>query len=376
MQIIWTSHNIKLKDNRPYSNAASARYRLILPAHGLRTLGHDVRFMQIGLDASPETLDAELAGDVLVISKLAPHTPEILGRTMSLMLDLMRAARSRGLCVAVDVCDNHFDDPSRGAYFKAAVNQCDVVVASTETMAEIVRRHTPVPVRIAGDPYEGERRPERFDPPPPAPSGLLAGVIRSILSGGDRRRPLRLLWFGHESNFESLVALVPDLRRLARRCDVELQVLTSPRPEIVSLCERLDAIHAPALKLRFSPWSVEATWQALDACDIVVIPSSAGDPTKAVKSPNRLVESVRAGRLVCANPVPSYQAFGEFAWIGEDIVEGVEWALDHRHDVIRKLRDGQVYVTRHHSPEAVARQWESAFAGAMHPERRLAPPGP
>lgn len=364
MRITWTSHNIRLKDGRPYSNAASTRYRLLLPGEGLRALGHDVRFLQVGADASPDALAAELSGDVLVISKLAPHAPELLARMTSLMLDLMRAARGKGMRVVVDVCDDHFDDPARGPYFRAAVTRCDLVVASTASMAEVARRHTSLPVHLASDPYEGARRPAAFHPPTRAPSGLLAGVLHALFPAGGPRRPLRLLWFGHESNFEPLAAMVTDLRRLARGREIELQVLTSPRPEIVAHCERLDALFAPALRLRFSPWSLEATWQALAACDIVVIPSRADDPAKAVKSPNRLVESLWAGRFVCANPVPSYQVFEDFAWIGDNLVRGIEWALEHRRDVAGKLRAGQDYVAGRHSPEAVARDWEAAFAAA------------
>lgn len=360
MQITWASQNIKLREDRFFSSAASVRYRLILPAQALLALGHRVEFLQIGLDSRLEEVLKGLSGEVLVISKLAPSV-DAFERMAELMLQLIRAAREKGLLVAADISDHHFDHPTRGAYFKEAVKECDVIVAATSSMADIVRRHTVRPVYVVSDPYEGVQQRPRFNPPSPFMSGLLPGLLRSIFSGVRLRRPLRLLWFGHESNFESLAALLPDLRRLTKRYSVELLVVTTPKPEIVSLCERFNIENAPAFRLRFIPWSMEATWAALKEGDIVVIPSLRGDSTKAVKSPNRVIESLWAGRFVCANPVHSYQEFAPFTWIGEDIVSGIEWAVQNRREVMRKLKAGQGYIARNCSPEAIARQWESAL---------------
>jgi hypothetical protein len=358
MRITWTGYNIKWQDGRPTSSAASVRYRMLIPAEALHARDHEVKLLQLGLDSDLGDVLNAAAGDALVLSKLSTSAVAF-ERMAAFMLELMRRARAGGTRVLVDVSDDHFDDPLRGGYFARAVNECDGVVASTPSMAEIVRRRTERPIRVIGDPYEGPARAPRLDPPAPPPSGLLAQVLGSLVSG--RSRPLRLLWFGHESNFESLVSLIPRLRALTRRYAIELHAVTSPHPEIVGLCERISRDNAPALTLHFSAWSTEATWRALEACDLVVIPSQLDDHAKAVKSPNRVIESIRAGRFVCANPVPSYQEFGEFAWIGEDIASGVEWAVRNAPAAVQKLGAGQEHVTRHYAPEAIARQWEAAF---------------
>ena len=361
MPITWAAFNIKWQGDRPVSSAASVRYRLILPAQALAASGHEVRFLQLGLDSTPEKVVRDLSEGVLVLSKLSPD-PSVFDRMAALMLDLITRARGRGMRVLLDVSDDHFSDPLRGKYLAQAVKECDGVVASTPTMAAIVRAHTARPVQVVGDPYEGPHGSPRFDPPPPWPGSLLAHLLRTLLSGGRRSRPLRLLWFGHESNLESLLSLLPRLRPLTARYPIEVHLVTSPRPEIVTLCERLASDHSPALKVRLSAWSTETVWAALKECDIVMIPSSADDPAKAVKSPNRLIEGIRAGRFVCASPVPSYQEFSRYSWIGEDLVAGVEWALSHRNDVIDRLKAGQEHIAQHHSPEAIARQWKSVLA--------------
>jgi hypothetical protein len=361
MPITWAAFNIKWQGDRPVSSAASVRYRLILPAHALAAAGHEVKFLQLGLDSSPEEVARDLAQGVLVLPKLSPD-PSMFDRMAALMLDLIGRARERGVRVLLDVSDDHFSDPLRGKYLAQAVKECDGIVASTPAMAEIVRAHTTRPVQVVGDPYEGPSGTPRFDPPAPWRSSLLAQLLRTLLSGGRPRRPVRLLWFGHESNLESLVSLLPRLRPLTVRYPIEVHIVTSSRPEIATLCQRLDSDNSPALKVRLSAWSTETVWGALSACDIVVIPSAADDPAKAVKSPNRLIEGIRAGRFVCASPVPSYQEFSPYSWTGQDLATGVEWAVSHRGEVLARIKAGQDHIARHFSPEAIGRQWESALA--------------
>ena len=247
MPITWAAFNIKWQGDRPVSSAASVRYRLIVPAQAHAASGHEVKFLQLGLDSRPEEVARDLAAGVLVVPKLSPDV-SVFDRMATLMLDLIGRARERGVRVLVDVSDDHFSDPLRGKYLARAVKECDGVVASTPAMAAIVRAHTAKPVQVVGDPYEGPQGTPRFDPPAPWPSRLLAHLLRTLLSGGRRSRPLRLLWFGHESNLESLALQIPRLRSLTARYPVEVHVVTSPRPEIVSLCERLDGDHSPALK--------------------------------------------------------------------------------------------------------------------------------
>jgi hypothetical protein len=230
-------------------------------------------------------------------------------------------------------------------------------------MAAIIRGHTPRPIHAISDPYEGVQQAPRFRPEPPKASSLLWSVLRDLVSGG-KRLPVRLLWFGHGGNLSSVVAMLPRLARLADRYAIDLHIVTSPDTGAEKLCESVNQGGAPAFRLRFSPWSTQTTWRALEECDLVIIPAQLDDPAKTVKSPNRLIESLWAGRFVCANPVPSYEEFGEFAWLGEDIASGIEWAVQHPREVMRKLKIGQDYIARHYAPDVIARQWEAAFVAA------------
>jgi hypothetical protein len=95
----------------------------------------------------------------------------------------------------------------------------------------------------------------------------------------------------------------------------------------------------------------------IDSNDMILIPSAYRDPVKQAKSPNRLVAGLHGGRFVVAHPLPAYAPYAAFAWIGEDLCQGIEWAIRHPREVIERISRGQAYIDEKHSSEAVARFW-------------------
>lgn len=362
MKIAWVGCNVERQGDRLYSSSASVRYRLIIPAQALIARGHDVRVLALGPDTGLEQAASDLAGDVVVFSKLIPPDPAAFGQMSRLTFDLVRKAREKGMRTIADISDDHFEHPRHGDHFRSLVQACDLVVASTSGIADVIRSHTARPIHIAGDPCEGVERSPRFQPPPRRAAGLLSGVVQSLVGGGPR--PLRLLWFVRGGNLRPALERVPQLGRLRHRHALELHLVTSADTNAGEICEQFNRDHPSLCGLRFSPWSLETMWRALEECDLVIIPSRTDDAAKAVESPNRMMESIRAGRFVCANPVPAYQAFDAFAWVAPDVVSGIEWALDHPREVVRKIEAGQRQVAGQFAPVAIAQQWESAFAAA------------
>jgi hypothetical protein len=95
------------------------------------------------------------------------------------------------------------------------------------------------------------------------------------------------------------------------------------------------------------------------------VPADPGLRKTAVKSPNRVTEVLRAGRLPIAYPIPAYIEFADYGWIGEDIVTGIVWAMQHRSDVRVRIKAGQNYVERNFSPAAIGAQWLAALPSLM-----------
>jgi glycosyltransferase involved in cell wall biosynthesis len=348
-----------------YSPVASLRFRMLIPLPHLEALGHGVTVVRVGPEDRLEEVTARASGDVVVFSKVMNPGDEAFRRLARLALDLQAAVQRDGRKVVVDICDDLFGVPVYGEFLRALTEGADLVVGSSEPLAELVRARFSRPARVAEDPFEGERGEPRFAPPPRRARGLIGKAIQHSTRPGAAQRALRLLWFGHGSNLPAAMDFIPELQRLVGRYTPELTLVTTAESGAPGLCEAFNAEHGALCRLNFTPWSPEAMRLAMTDCDAVVIPTRLDDPTKLVKSSNRLVQALWAGRFVIAHPVESYRALGAHAWIGTDLVAGIEWALDNPREVTRRLAAGQEYVANRYSPAVIASQWAAALAKAV-----------
>jgi SAM-dependent methyltransferase len=115
---------------------------------------------------------------------------------------------------------------------------------------------------------------------------------------------------------------------------------------------------------------VEATWKALHDSDLAWIPVDETDQ-KAVKSPNRLLETLWAGRFVVADPVPAYLPFADLVPIGQGLETGVTQALADPDAVVKRIGEAQRRIARDHSAFACGRRWATALGDAQARPVRL-----
>lgn len=327
---------ITQKNGVPDSDTASVRYRVIVPALQLARRGHAIAINQIPPDATGSVDPASVKADIAVFSKsLAPAINEPLAEKL----------RAMGKKVVIDQCDNHFDHPKVGTkYREHNIRMCrlaSTVVASTPRLAELIAGNTGITPTVVSDPVEGPRREARFEP---------------------RFPRVKLLWFGHTSNWRTIAAELSSLGELARQnWPVELTIVTRATPDMLQQIKSAGVtLQDQRLVVTFVEWSNEAVWAALAECDIVIIPSGSSD-FHAAKSPNRMAEALWAGRHVVAHPVPSYEPFADFAWLGSDIAAGVRQAVENPRDIPERIRRGQTYIERHHTPYAIGNAWENAL---------------
>ena len=321
MRVVWVSFAPLRKTPAGFaSDFASIRYRLLIPAQALP----ESRVTQIAQGANRRTLLERFAGaDAAVFGKiLEPGLAPVA-------LELAAALQAKGVKVIVDFCDDHFDHPQLGPVYRALANVADAIVVTTPGLADVVREQTPTEPSVVGDPVEGARREPRALRPP----------------------PLRLLWFGHPVNLDTLRHGLPQLA--ARNIAFELTLVTAPRAG------------AEAMGHRFRPWSSDAVFDELDKCDAVIIPSNPYDPRKSVKSANRFTEALWAGRFVIAHPLPSYEPLAPYGWVAEDLGEGLARLLEHPDEALERIRAGQEWVAAHASREAIAAAWKAAVGGVL-----------
>jgi hypothetical protein len=95
----------------------------------------------------------------------------------------------------------------------------------------------------------------------------------------------------------------------------------------------------------------------------VLIPSDPADPFKAGASANRIAEALNAGRIAVASPLQSYLQFADAAWLGQDLVAGIRWALANRDEALARVRRGQALIREKFAADRIGRQWHDLLAG-------------
>jgi glycosyltransferase involved in cell wall biosynthesis len=194
-------------------------------------------------------------------------------------------------------------------------------------------------ISVIEDPYESDHASEpRLRPGPVlrlAWFGQFAAPLRPFIEGelaaiarGLAGKPAELAFVTHASQ----AALVEEMASALREVNAHFSV-------------------------RHVPWSVQATAHELARADIVVLPQDAQADWGRVKSHNRLVETIRAGRYAVASPIPAYLELAGYAGIGGDLAAELDWALANPAEALRRISLGQTYVAQRFAPARIADEW-------------------
>jgi hypothetical protein len=352
MRIVWiTSARLDSAAAGMHSANATTRYRMLLPARELVRLGHEVN--TFGLFAGTADLLAALGkADVVVFNKLLADFGTVrFDGAIRQYSEVLASMGSRRTVVAMDVNDDHFDHPAfRDFYLKC---RPQAWTTSTPAMAKVMLELGIGPATVIPDPYEGPAG--SAAPPLPSRFPKLFRMLDRFSSQPGRGWRVSLLWFGHPSGLAALVACLPDLVKATREFPLHLHCLSAPGFGVEALVQ--SPLGGGALTVSFEPWSMQATWAALRTCDVVLLPADASSEKSRVKSANRLIEALRAGRFAVAQPLPAYLELKDFAHVGPSLGEGIVWGLRHPMQALRRVQCGQQSIAERFSPDAVARQW-------------------
>ncbi len=327
---------------RLFANWASTRLRVLIPG---AELAHRVPVLLVPLTrfiADPSLSDLGTPR-AIVVAKLAAGTVASMQGELSELLDSI-AERSCPARVFADLSDDYaalveaLRAPFLAEYQRRLGELCTLVVpcaALRDAVTPIARRG----IEVIEDPYEATgARPVRT-----RPTGTLA-----------------LCWFGNlgPSNAaglrEALVALARDAGE--GDCRLELVAAEQSRPLGMEIAAAITAAQ-PAWSVGYTAWSPVAVEDAIARSDFVVLPQEHDTPWGRVKSHNRLVQSIRCGRLAIASPIPSYLELAGYAWVGKPLGAGLRWALAHPDDAAARVARGQAHVAEHFSPAAIGLKW-------------------
>jgi hypothetical protein len=335
----------------------SVRLGSIGPTYALARLGYDARTVSVFRDT--ELAEASLAKAKRIVFGEMSDAAEGWITSATLYRKLLERIDDRRGRVVFSIADDHFEDRDFLSFYREALPECLAVTAVSERLAATVRDLTERPVYVVPEPAEGVRRPPHA-PTTRRPSRWLLWLAEHAGVPGDAWR-VRLLWYGYPMNLHVLLDMLPELERFSTVYPLELTCITNPVAEIEQLLTPERTRGDARLRARFIPWTFGAVENALAASDFVLIPSQYGDLRRQAKSPNRLVSALHGGRLPICHPLPAYAPYAGFAWVGENLVEGLRWALENPRKVVERIAAGQGYIEERHSPEAVARAWLNVF---------------
>ena len=203
-----------------------------------------------------------------------------------------------------DVCDVHFQN-EYGDYYRRHIKNADAVTCNSEIMKERIWLETGVVATVIKEPYEYAEKEPSIGP--------------------------NLLWFGHQSNLVDIERLLP-------------------------------AINRPVTILSNSPnypeWSPESFLKEMEKPSVVLIPTG----KSMAKSENRMVESIRLGKYVCAGKLPAYDPFYRFFPLLY-IPEHIERVLTHPNEAHEAVKEAQEYIRDRYSPATIAKQWLNVIEG-------------
>lgn len=341
---------------------ASNRYRALLPATGLRTLGHEVEF--VPMETWAASFDAGQRPDAVMVGKLVPTSDEArFRRVSSSVQDAAQRAVNAGVRVVCDFNDDHFDRPVLGAYWQAMARIASACTVGSVPMATTVEKWATGPVAVVGDPLAApSAAPEVFCAPAGWPE------LGPPLLPGQPAPRLRLAWFGNYNNWPALKSWEPALGELSETQPFSLHLVGQPTPGVENFLENFNRKYLPRAMVEFTPWNEAEQWRIVQRSHIVLLPSDPADPKKRVKTGNRLTDAIHIGRYVVASPLPSYLKYADYCALVDSPLEAIKAYLKDPQAALRKIEAGQAAVREDCSLTAIAARWAQVLEGNVPAE--------
>lgn len=214
-----------------------------------------------------------------------------------------------------DVCDDHFGGEFAG-YYREMCRRAVSVACSSDGLRQIIEKQSGAKATVIHEPYEYPAQ------PPKQPDW-----------------PLKILWYGHAANLKILQTGLEDI---PEECVDKVRIVCNQK------------LFSGTANIETYVWNQSELPDHLRWCDVVFLPQD-----REWKSPNRLVEAVRAGRFVIASNIPAYRGFG--MWLG-DFTEGFRWLKEH--NVRPQIVSAQNRVRDEFSPQKIGQQWYDFISAA------------
>jgi len=303
----------------PTFRAAGNRLRLVPAYQALADAG-----------TTPVIFAGAEEADILASRQFRNVDQVVFGKLLKPMRALREHCRASGIRIVFDICDDPWDYPELRPVIDAA-GDADFCTTSSEGLARKLRSRLGVRAEIVKEPPDCAYAEPRVGP------------------FGDR---VRFLWFGSDTNADSLDGLVETLRPLTAKHKIALKLIGGER-------RRYEPVLASAsadFSVSFERWELGLIDREMNRADIVLIPKRAGRWSE-LKSENRLVSALAAGRIAVAGPIESYLGLSDWCVLTTDFLSAVKDILNRPAHYLERVRAGQDHVRRYHDRAVIQRRW-------------------
>ena len=252
--------------------------------------------------------------------------------------------KDKGIKFVFDICDNKWrigkDRLKNTAFMNAGCLHANLITTTSEELKQKIYQETGKNAIIIDDPFEREIEEPSFKP---------------------HNKNLNICYFGGRKSFwlvdwEEVIAT---LNFVCKQLGVEytLNCITQ-KHQIVS--EKLTHHYYPDGPLIMYEWNYKLQKDLVKKSDFVLLPIPENNPMVfKYKSPNRVIDSIAQGKYVVTTyGATSYRNYDNFIGMGS-LKNNINWAMSNPKDVISKIKEGQKYIKKYHSPEVIAKQWMS-----------------
>lgn len=275
---------------------------------------------------------------------------------------LAERLKQRGVKIVFDICDNHFLlKNDRVTRLKKMFELADHWVVSSHALAGVVRQNLghEKPLTVIEDAVEQSLAGNWFDITGRLKAHWQLHSLDRFLHDPAHAGSTHLVWFGnHKASYRnSGLVHIAKLRSLLesthRTTPITLTIISSSKPAFD------EAFVDWQIPLFYIDWSAHTFFRAMRRHSIAIIPIEVNEFT-AVKTNNRIAQSLFLGLGVVADSIESYQVFADCAYL-DRWEEGLHAYLENPATISQHVSAASAILQQKFSAPVIAARWRALF---------------
>ena len=250
--------------------------------------------------------------------------------------------KNKGIKFVFDICDNKWrmgkDRQKNTAIMNAGCLHANLITTTCGQLKQKIYEETGKDALIIDDPFERAIEEPTFKP---------------------HKKNLNICYFGGRKSFwlVNWEEVIAGLNYVCKQLGVEYTLNCITQKHLIA-SKKITHHYYPDGPIIMYEWDYELQKQLVSKSDFVLLPVPNENPLVfSYKSPNRVIDSIAQGKyVITTNGVISYEQFGDFIGLGS-LQRNIKWAIQNPKGVISKIKEGQNYIKKYHSPEVIAKQW-------------------